>query len=62
MKVREVFEYEVYDNVEGKDLDNLDNVFKIEDYVDCVDDMCCPFWDGYIKPEIYNHTIEILEK
>lgn len=54
MKIRETFEYEV-------DTDNIKEVFKIKDYIDCVDDMCCPFWDGYIKPEIINKKIEILE-
>lgn len=62
MKVREIFEYEVYDNVNGKDIDSLETVFRIKDYVDCVDDMPCPFWDGYTKPEITNHTLEIIEK
>ena len=61
MKVREIFEYEVYNYETGEDIKSLENVFKIKDYVDCVDDMCCPFWDGYIKPEIINKKIEILE-
>lgn len=62
MKVREIFEYELRDEETGESINTLDDVFRIKDYVDCVDDMCCPFWDGYIKPDIYNHTIEILEK
>ena len=54
MKIREVIEYEV-------ETDNMDEVFRIKDYIDCVDDMCCPFWDGYIKPNIINHKIEAIE-
>jgi len=61
MKIREVFEYEVYDNETGEDIKNLENVFIIKNYVDCVDGMCCPFWDGCYKPEITNHTLEIIE-
>lgn len=60
MKVREIFEYEIRDEETGEDITSLDNVFTIENYVDCVDDMCCPFWDGYIKPDIYDHKIEII--
>lgn len=55
MKIREVFEYEV-------DTDNFDEVFTIYNYVDCVDDMCTPFWDGYKHPEIKNHTCVILNE
>ena len=55
MKIREVFEYEVETN-------NMDEVFRIKDYVDCVDDMCCPFWDGYIHPDITKHNLEIIEQ
>ena len=62
MKVREIFEYELRDEETGESIDSLENVFKIEDYVDCVDDMCCPFWDGMIKPDIYNHKLEIIEE
>ena len=62
MKVREIFEYELRNEETGEDITNLENVFKIEDYIDCVDDMCCPFWDGYIKPDIYNHKFEIIEE
>lgn len=61
MKIREIFEYEVVDEETGEDIKSLENVFKIKDYVDCVDDMCCPFWDGYIKPDIINHKIETIE-
>lgn len=60
MKVREIFEYEVVDEKTGEDIKNLEDVFKIKDYVDCVDDMCCPFWDGYIKPNIIGHKLEII--
>ena len=62
MKVREIFEYELRDEETGEDITSLEDVFKIEDYVDCVDDMCCPFWDGYIKPDIYDHKLEIIEE
>lgn len=61
MKVRETFEYEVYNNETGEDIENLENVFRIKDYVECVDDMCCPFWDGMIKPDIIKHDLEIIE-
>lgn len=59
MKVIETFEYEVVDKETGEDIKSLDNVFRIKDYVDCVDDMCCPFWDGMIKPNIIKHHLEI---
>ena len=55
MKVKEVIEYEV-------DTNNMDEVFRIVDYIDCVDDMCCPFWDGMIKPDILAHKLEIIEE
>jgi hypothetical protein len=55
MKIREVFEYEV-------DTDNLEEVFTIKDYVHCVDDMTCPFWDGYIVPDSISHNLEIIKK
>ena len=55
MKIREIFEYEV-------ETDNLDDVFKIRDYVNCVDGMTCPFWDGMIQPNITNHDLEIIEQ
>jgi len=61
MKVREIFEYELRDEETGEDITTLEDVFKIEDYVDCVDDMCCPFWDGYIKPNIISHKLEIID-
>lgn len=61
MKVREIFEYEVVDEETGEDIKSLDNVFRIKDYVDCVDDMCCPFWDGMIKPNIIKHNLEIIK-
>lgn len=54
MKIRETFEYEV-------DTENIDDVFTIKDYVDCVDDMPCPFWDGYHSINITKRNIEILE-
>ena len=34
MKIREVFEYEVYDNETGEDIKSLENVFIIKKYVD----------------------------
>ena len=54
MKIRETFEYEV-------DTENIEDVFTIKDYVDCVDDMSCPFWDGYPSINITKRNIEILE-
>jgi len=54
MKIRETFEYEV-------DTDNMEEVFTIENYIDCVDDMCCPFWDGYHAPQIISKNLEIIE-
>ena len=60
MKVREIFEYEIRDDETGKEITSLMNVFRIKDYVDCVDDMCCPFWDGMIKPNILSHKLEII--
>jgi len=53
MKIRETFEYEV-------DASNLNEVFKIKDYVDCVDDMPCPFWDGYPRIEITDFKLEVI--
>jgi hypothetical protein len=55
MIVKETFEYEV-------DTDNIEEVFTIGRYVDCVDDMTCPFWDGMIAPDIINHNLEIIEQ
>ena len=55
MKIRETFEYEV-------DTDDMEEVFTIKDYIDCVDDMCCPFWDGYKPPQIISKNLEIIEK
>ena len=55
MKIREVFEYEV-------DTDDIKEVFTIKDYVECVDDMTCPFWDGYKIGESICHRLEILNK
>ena len=58
LKIKETFEYEVeIENDEDKK-----NIFSIQNYIDCVDDMCCPFWDGYIHPEIYNKEFKILEE
>ena len=58
LKIKETFEYEVeIENDEDKE-----NIFSIQNYIDCVDDMCCPFWDGYIHPEIYNKEFKILEE
>ena len=54
MKIREVFEYEV-------DTDDVNEVFFIKNYVDCVDDMCTPFWDGYKHPDIKKHTCVRIE-
>ena len=62
MKIREIFEYEVIDEETGEDIKNLEDVFKIKDYVECVDDMCCPFWDGYAKPYITHKNLEIIEE
>ena len=62
MKVREIFEYELRDEETGEDITSLENVFRIKDYVECVDDMCCPFWDGMIKPDILAHKLEIIEE
>ena len=54
MKIKETFWYEV-------DTDDINEVFKIKDYVDCVDDMTCPFWDGYAAPQIVDSKLEILK-
>lgn len=54
MKIREVFEYEV-------DASDLNEVFKIKDYIDCVDDMSCPFYDGYPAIEITKRELEVLD-
>ena len=61
MKVREIFEYELRDEATGENITSLENVFRIKDYVECVDDMCCPFWDGMIKPDILSHKLEIIK-
>jgi len=61
MKIREIFEYEVRNEETGEDIKDLQNVFRIKDYVECVDDMCCPFWDGMIKPDILVHKLEIIK-
>ena len=53
MKIRETFEYEV-------DTDNIEEVFTINSYVQCVDDMPCPFRDGMKSPHIICHNLEIL--
>lgn len=55
MKIIEVFEYEV-------ETDDINQVFKINDYVECVNDMCCPFWDGYCPPNIIDHKFEIIDQ
>ena len=55
MIVRETFEYEV-------DTDDIEEVFTISSYVQCVDDMTSPFWDGMIAPDIINHNLEIIEQ
>lgn len=55
MKIRETFEYEV-------ETDNIEDVFTIDNYIDCVDDMCCPFWDGYAKPYITHKNLEVIEE
>ena len=54
MKIKETFWYEV-------DTDDINEVFKIKDYVECVDDMPCPFWDGYVSPQIVDSKLEILK-
>lgn len=54
MKIREVFEYEV-------DTDNLEEVFTLEDYRQCVDDMTYPFWDGMENPYNVKHSLEIIK-
>ena len=53
MKIRETFEYEV-------DTDNIEEVFTINSYVKCVDNMPCPFWDGMKSPYVICHNLEIL--
>ena len=53
MKIREVFEYEV-------ETDDINKVFTVNNYVKCVDDMSCPFWDGYYHPNITDHKFEII--
>jgi len=55
MKIKEVFEYEV-------NASDLDDAFTIADYVDCVDGMTTPFWDGYAAPENVIRSLEIIEK
>ena len=55
MKIRETFEYEV-------DASDLNNVFTVSDYVTCVDDMSCPFWDRYEHPyEFTKRELEVLD-
>lgn len=56
MKIRETFEYEV------EDCNNINEVFKIKDYIDCVDDMTTPFWDGEKVGRIYYSNLEIIEQ
>ena len=56
MKIREVFEYEV------EDCNDINEVFKIKDYISCVDGMTCPFWDGEKVGEIYYSNLEIIEE
>lgn len=55
MKIREVFEYEV-------ETDDINKVFTINNYVNCVGDMTTPFWDGYCPPDIIDHKFEIIEQ
>lgn len=56
MKIRETFEYEV------EDCNDINEVFKIKDYIDCVDGMTCPFWDGEKVGDIYYSNLEIIEE
>ena len=56
MKIRETFEYKV------EDCNDINEVFRIKDYIDCVDDMPCPFWDGEKVGKIYYSNLEIIEE
>ena len=56
MKIRETFEYEV------EDCNDVNEIFKIKDYIECVDDMTCPFWDGMKVGNIYASEFRVLEK
>lgn len=40
--------------------DDCDDYLRVKDYVDFVDDMTCPFYDGIDEfiPELKNHHIE----
>lgn len=58
IRVRETFEYDL-------DVDSLNtdkDIFTINDYVDCVDGMICPFWDGYVSPENLSREIEVIKQ
>ena len=55
MKIREIFEYEV-------NTSDLNDVFTVSDYIDCTDDMSCPFWDGHIHAENFTkRELEVLD-
>lgn len=56
MKIKETFIYEV------EDCNDINEVFTIQDYIDCVDDMPCPFWDGQYVGTIIDSDLEILEE
>ena len=39
MKIREVFEYEIHNEETGEDITSLENVFRIQDYVEWISNM-----------------------
>lgn len=56
MKIKETFIYEV------EDCNDINEVFTIQDYIDCVDGMTTPFWDGQYVGTIIDSDLEILEE
>lgn len=52
MKIREIFEYDVEAN-------DIEDVMTIQDLLQCVEDMPCPFDDGYPPRENMSHNIFI---
>ena len=56
MTIKETFIYTV------EDCNDINEVFKIKDYIDCVDGMTCPFWDGEKVGDIFFSDLEILEE
>ena len=58
VKFKETFEYVIEFPDDYNDTQIRKNLWCIEDTVDCVNDMPCPFWDGFPQPKSMEVTLD----